>query len=322
MGQALTLRDLEDFDPGGGRGSRERRFCCPLCHGDRRMDAAHRSLSLNTETGAWHCHRCGESGTLSERREPAVKNRRPRRRTSRPLAPPRETKPPSDTEWREHLRGVVSLADTPGETYLAGRGIPIEAARAAQVRYHPCFLGRPAVLFPIRDRQGELVAVQGRYVDTGDPKCRTVGPKRLGLFLSTPKALQADPLVVTEAPIDALSLASQGLPAVALVGTSAPTWLAEASAFRRVVLALDADEAGDRATSELALELSKLGARPLRLRPPQGHKDWNAALMATGELLLPKAFDLCETCERPFTPDIFALDIETRCPRCRAGTDK
>lgn len=71
----LTLAQLEEFDPRAPYWhARERRFACPTddCS-DKRVDSAHRSLSANTDTGAWYCHRCGNSGILGEyikRRDP------------------------------------------------------------------------------------------------------------------------------------------------------------------------------------------------------------------------------------------------------------
>ena len=57
------------------------------------------------------------------------------------------------------------------------------------MRYAASWCGRPAVVFPLRDRAGAVVAADGRYVDDGDrPKARTGGEKRLGVF-ATPGAL-------------------------------------------------------------------------------------------------------------------------------------
>jgi len=48
----LTLAELEAFDPRATARGNERRFCCPLpaCT-DKRVDPAHRSLTVNLETG-------------------------------------------------------------------------------------------------------------------------------------------------------------------------------------------------------------------------------------------------------------------------------
>src|SRR3954452_1674781 len=76
----LSLADLERFDPTAPERGRERRFCCPLpACGESYHDARHRSLSVNVETGKWHCHRCGVGGVLRDRwqkREPHFNKRR------------------------------------------------------------------------------------------------------------------------------------------------------------------------------------------------------------------------------------------------------
>jgi hypothetical protein len=69
------------------------------------------------------------------------------------------------------------------------------------------------------------------------------------------------------------------VPAVALVGTAAPAWLPQAAAFRGVVVALDADDAGDWAAAGLMATLASFARSVERLRPSAG-KDWNDALLA------------------------------------------
>ena len=88
-------------------------------------------------------------------------------------------------------------------------------------------------------------------------------------------------IIVCEAPIDALSLASCGFPALALIGCNAPAMLHRATAFRRVLLATDADGAGDHAAQAMAATLPAYGATCERLRP-EGAKDWNEMLQEMG----------------------------------------
>lgn len=289
MGVQFSLSDLEAFDPHSPQRDGERRLLCPLCGHDKPRDAAHRSLCLNTETGAWRCWRCSATGKLTDFwQERPVQTRRARHRAALsrafdiPSSPAPVPEPPS-SEWRTQLRNLQSAADTPGEAYLIGRGIPIEMAHTAGVRFSAAWFGRPAVVFPLRDRSGALVAAQGRYVDgRDDPKARTVGEKRVGLF-ATPDAFDSilPAIILSEAPLDALSLAVAGYPALALCGTSGPEWLPKACAFRRVMMAFDADEAGDRAADELSPVLRSFGARPERMRPEEA-KDWNEALQLIG----------------------------------------
>jgi hypothetical protein len=125
------------------------------------------------------------------------------------------------------------------------------------------------------------VAAQGRYLDgREDPRTRSVGPKTRGVFAAV-GAWEAAPLILCEAPIDALSLAACGHPALALLGRELPDWLAWACALRPVQVALDADDAGDLAAQSQMRTLVSRGATVARLRPAGG-KDWNEVLQASG----------------------------------------
>jgi hypothetical protein len=297
----LALADLEAFDPQAPPRDGERRFCCPLpACADKPTDAAHRSLSVNMDTGLWYCSRCDAGGKLHEWWTAPTRRRarslaavaRAFRLTPEPSPPAPEAAP-----WRDVWAATAPLAGTPGAAYLAGRGIPHAVAAAAGVRWGPAFYGRPAVVFPLADAAGQLVAMTGRHTDGREPKAHTAGPKSLGLF-ATPGALAADPLVITEAPIDALALAVCGVPAVALCGTTGPRWLPRLAALRPVLLALDNDRAGDAGAAKVGAELVSLGARCERLRPAR--KDWADDLTAVGRDVL--AAQLAEWLGRPDAP--------------------
>jgi Toprim-like len=296
---SLSLADLEAFDPHPAGAGRERRFCCPLdgCW-DKPRDRAHQSLSVNVESGLWTCYRCGAGGKLTEHRTP-----RPwvppsqRRRTAalqafRVPPPPQPGRAASAPELGPMLEACAPVAATPGEPYLFGRGIGCDTATAAGVLFARDWYGRPAVVFPLRDREGREVAASGRYLDRRQPKTRVAGDRQLGAF-ATPGAWertvegvgQPGALVLVEGPCDALALAECDVPAVALVGTAAPAWLRAAAAFRRVVVALDADGAGDAASAVLLRELAPFARSVERVRPSAesagvGGKDWNDALLA------------------------------------------
>lgn len=296
---SLSLRDLQAFDPRAqevilGQGS-EKRLLCPLCGVSKPRDIAHACLSLNTLTGVWRCHRCKFGGKLREMPdERPVRSRRERAqaalaRTFAPALPVTANVAlaegqPKSKGWKHTIQGMEPLEGTQGATYLASRGLSVETAQEAGTRFLRDFMGRPAVMFPLRDYDDVLRGAQGRYVDGRDtPKTRSVGEKKCSLFLTRDAFNPELPaLIVTEAPLDALSLAEAGYPALALCGTEAPTWLYRAAAFRRaVLLAFDADEAGDTAAWRLAPLLESFGARCKRLRP-EGTKDWNAYLQEQG----------------------------------------
>ena len=102
-------------------------------------------------------------------------------------------------------------------------------------------------------------------------------PRYLNLRLSTPLlglglVCGAD-VVVTEGPFDWLTAVQWGLPAVALLGTHVSRSAERAlMRFRRVYLALDADEAGRRAAATL---MSALGPRATAVELPPGVHDLN-----------------------------------------------
>ena len=315
----LTRAELEAHDPEGGRNGR---WLCPLVNGicEHKTDPKDdRSLHLDEATGLWKCFRCGSGGQIKERWKPMeprrswedrkaeARRQRERRRAAAiaivTSATPQES---AGALFVFRLGSLCHTDGTPGAVYLAGRGIGPELLRAAGVRFAVDFGRRPAeegraawsggaaVVFPIRGQGGKLVAAQGRFIaPRGDgPKMLTIGPKSAGVF-ATPGALDTPgPVAVVEAPIDALSLAAAGLPAVALCGTSgAPRWILHRLAWRQVLLAFDADEpkdgkpgAGDAAAEAFAQELARVSlgmAKPGRLRP-HGAKDWNELLTDRG----------------------------------------
>ena len=299
----LALTDLEAFDPGARHGG-EWRFCCPLssCQG-KTVSKTHRSISVNMQTGAWHCHRCGEGGVLREwQTRPAPAEFLSPRQRSRASArqafqvnspglvpqpipntiPPPLSRQTTTQNWRNLLVGLQPIGGTQAETYLLGRGITPEIAHRAGARYADDWYGRPAVVFPIRDQADTLVAAQGRYLDScANPKARTAGPCRAGVFVTKTALLRGDTVVITEAPIDALSIACSGYAAVALIGTHFPAWLPAACAFKRVFIATDNDDAGHLAAEKLAAALLPYGCKLQRLQPVHG-KDWNELLQARG----------------------------------------
>lgn len=314
---ALDLQTLRNFDAGGGRGGGlNRRFCCPLCGIEKPRDVAHRCLIYRTDSGAWNCKRCGASGKLREfwekrddvatttganwRRARAQQTRAElsRLRDDDPTTGASAERDDTGTKWRRNLRGLSPIDGTPGAAYLCGRGVPPDVASLAGVKFSRDWFGRPAVVFPIRGRSGELIAAQGRRIEPtakGQPNALTTGPKSRGLFVAPaciggrawhPFDAEGLGVFLCEAPIDALSLAACGFPALALCGinggaTTGPDWLRLKCGLKSVYLAFDADDAGDAASGAMAAHLGTYGARCVTLRP-NGAKDWNEALQSIG----------------------------------------
>ena len=95
------------------------------------------------------------------------------------------------------------------QPYLEGRCIPCELATTAGGKYASSWGKdiRGAVVFSVFGVTGEPIAAQGRAIEGSGKQTR--GPLKLGAFY-TPGALDADPVAICEAPIDALSFGSGG----------------------------------------------------------------------------------------------------------------
>jgi DNA primase len=243
-----------------------------------------------------------------------------------------------ETEETQRLCSIYSSAraafpNSPAAEYLAGRGIPESLARAAGCGYAAAFehwelkdkqwvsKGKDRrVIFPVSYKK-VLMAIFTRAIDPEyiEPKHKTKGLKSKGVF-AAPGAGQAEMPIITEAAIDALSLALAGFPAIATIGTSWPEWLAHYFAFRTVGVAFDADKAGDEAADKLTAELAKMGARAIRLRP-SGGKDWNDVLAAGGVQEVRAQVAAALGLEEPATAAIeidetVKIEMEATCPQC------
>ena len=296
-GPALSLADLRSYDPEANLNAQQARACCPACGDGKPRDKDHRSISLNTATGLYNCKRCGASGKLTdfwEHKEPLHSTPvRSKRRgwqpmTVTPIVEPKQTEPDPDSVagFERAYSRCGPLEGTPGAAYLEGRCIPCELATTAGVKYASSWGKdiRGAVVFSVFGVTGEPIAAQGRAIEGSGKQTR--GPLKLGAFY-TPGALDADPVAICEAPIDALSLAAVGLPSIAMCGCSGiPSWLSDRLSTparpgfsRTVYTATDADDAGDEAALKL-FDLFPL-CTVKRLRPA-GAKDWNAILTGHG----------------------------------------
>jgi DNA primase len=147
--------------------------------------------------------------------------------------------------------------------YLAGRGVRPETARHFGVGFYAgpgIMSGR--VVIPIQDGGGRTVAYCGRSTDTTAPKYKLPAGfrKALVLFNLHRAVASGEPTaVVVEGFFDCMQVHQAGVRSVvALMGT----WLSGTQEqmllkhFRRLLLMLDGDEAGQQATAALAARLS------------------------------------------------------------------
>ncbi len=179
--------------------------------------------------------------------------------------------------------------------YLNWRGLSIRAARKVgllDVDNQERFAGR--IVFP-EYRSAQPVWMVGRTLATD------VEPRYLGLPGAKP-LLGWDGAIVdrrgvclVEGPLDLLALRKWGVPAMGLCGTHvSEASLNELAGWKRLYVALDADDAGKEATDEL---VRRFGDSVITVQLPLGAKD--PAELAT----------------RPDGADLFALALRTAVER-------
>ena len=230
-----------------------------------------------------------------------------------PISPDPSLRPSYDLQ--AILWGLQPIQGTPAAEYLASRLISLEMAGQCPIRYGPKIeypaegkdgpftASLEAVVFGLRGKDGEFKAYQARNIRPKGPKFMTFKnepDQRHNAVFATVGAFEVEAPIIVEAPLDALTLASCGFPAIATVGTQYAEWLVPFLALRPVILAHDADEAGDKAAAGMAAQLRELGADPRRLRPT-GAKDWNDMAKAHGIEQLKELLKAALTAKRVFS---------------------
>jgi hypothetical protein len=219
-------------------------------------------------------------------------------------SPEHKNDPEGDSEAKAKLERLqsqmkqyqASFENSPAQEYLISRGITPETAEAFGCGYaaawqhwekdkeeHWQLTGTDRrVVFPITDPEGNVLAIHGRAIDAEflDTPKKTKGSRKEALFQAA-NDFDADILFLVEGPADAMALHECGFSAVASVATSIPSWLPNRLAFRKVFVAFDADETGNRDAEKHINELRAHGVRAVRLIP-EGGKDFNDILMNAG----------------------------------------
>ena len=145
---------------------------------------------------------------------------------------------------------------------------------------------RGRVVFPVVAESGEIGTVYGRAIDDGGKHERHLflpGPQS-GVW--NPAALRAPEIILTEGIIDALTFWCAGFRHVT-TGYSAKALPEEllaalvAAKVRRVLIAFDRDEAGDRGAAEVAAQLAAYGVECCRVLFPHGQDANSYALAVT-----------------------------------------
>lgn len=187
--------------------------------------------------------------------------------------------PGTEEQLEDTLARGIPLAGTPGQAYVQRRGIAVEIADAAGVRYLGDFAGRPAAIVGLYDQHGTLASVHGRYLEVSrrQNKMLTIGPG--GGTVNVLGGWRADPLMLVEGLFDALSLAVCGVACAGTIGRWVP-WISEIARERTVWIGFDAGRSGEAEFARYAEHIRAGQVR--RILPPGRSKDWNTALVKRG----------------------------------------
>lgn len=186
--------------------------------------------------------------------------------------------------------------------YLGRRRIPLDVARRFKLGFLPLWQHpktkingqkvkpSPRLIIPTgknsylaRDTRKDVTPEEAKYTKS----------KAGNANIFNVAALNSDrPIFICEGEIDALSFYAVDAEAIGIGGTSGRAELIAAIQKRKnkhlepLILALDNDEPGRKATAELAAELDGLGTRYYIRNPYGNHKDANEALVADRDAFL------------------------------------
>lgn len=213
---------------------------------------------------------------------------------------PRGCAPEPQKGLERVLAGAVPVGPAdPAGRYLASRGLAVEDARAAGLRFRPDAWVQvdgetrelPALLAPIRTLDGTLEGLQRIFLEPDGRKARIPDPKRTSgrLFTGAVRwpAPGAGRMVLTEGVEDALAVmralgagGRRDIAVAAAISAGRAPRVALPPDIRRVTLLQDRDMAGERAWVALCLEHAGAGILVDRIVPRA--KDANDELLALG----------------------------------------
>lgn len=148
---------------------------------------------------------------------------------------------------------------SPQREYLRRRGLRDQTIHRFWLGYSAELNG---IVIPYRAASGKIVMLKVRKLDSGRPKYLTLGhdfPLEYSLHLFNVQDAPKSGVVICEGEFDAMILSQEGIPAVAVPGTSSwqPVW---GHLFGpRVTLLMDPDDAGLQAAHNIRKELKDKG---------------------------------------------------------------
>lgn len=240
---------------------------CPNCKTSGRSHPEDKSLSVNLDSGVWHCHYCGWSGALKGYRGRAIKTHR-------------QYKRPQELVESGYSQRFIN--------YFSLRGISLATLKAMHIaeglEYMPQ-VGREmnTAQFPYY-LDGELVNIKYRSGDKNFKLCQ--GAELIPYNIDGIKDQES--AIIVEGEIDALSFVEVGITNVISVPNGANSNLTWMDDFlegwfddkQSIYIAVDNDAKGTQLKDEL---IRRLGAERCQIVSwGEGCKDANEQLMKHG----------------------------------------
>jgi DNA primase len=250
----------------GRSGKDQYRGCCPIHRGDG-QDAFHVNLARNV----FHCFACGAGGTVLDF-VAAMERCSLLEAAQKLLAMTGCSVPITSTPNEKELVTEGRRVSSPlrfkltgidcGHPYLAERGIMEQTAREFGVGFYagPGLMHRRLVI-PIHNGEGQLIAYCGRSVDQAQPRYRVPpGFAKSEILFNMHRAADGvdHSVVVVEGFFDCMKVHQAGIRSVvALMGSVLyePQRQALLKRFNRVILLLDGDPTGRKASTVIAQRL-------------------------------------------------------------------
>jgi DNA primase len=215
------------------------------------------SFRINVKSGLWICHACGERGNIEQlakhmRTEVPVRKMEldDLRRSLRKLeAEPLQIRPESY---------LLRFTFVDPERYWESRGFTLDTIDEWQLGFDPVS-GHHTI--PIRDSHGRLLGVVRRRQNE-IPKYLNPKGYRKSAHLFGSWRVTGDTVVLTEGQADTIMVAQEFGPSLAMMGdqlADAQVAILRRLGLRRIIVALDNDEAGNAATAKATIKLGQAG---------------------------------------------------------------
>ena len=253
-------------------------------------------LSINTETGLWQCFKSKESGnfiqlmSLVESVSYDEASRRIRKKLldtpeSLFISPKRNRQKDisGNKSVQDELKNFKELDLSTSQTSSIPENLAKQFIRKRSLGHQKFYIATSGkyvnrIIIPY-EIDGELIYFQGRQLTFQgmkylNPTAREHGVKSSDVLF--PFDESEDYVVVTEGPLDAITLQGVGVNATSIQGSMLSYSQVEQLKGKNIILSFDNDDAGKHGFEKAVKMLKNRNcATPYVVSPPERYKDWN-----------------------------------------------